>query len=69
MSPKNAFLFILSSVLACTAWYQIISLIQWNWQFQTWHWVSRLLLILFSLGAITKYLKEFKDDEKSNSNT
>lgn len=67
MSLKNVLLFVLSSVLATIAWYQIIAIIQWNWQFQTWHWACRLILIVFSIAAISKYAKEFKDEESDTN--
>ena len=40
---------LLAFVLSCTIWYGIISFIIWNLSIPEWHWVAKMLYIIFTL--------------------
>ena len=46
---KNKMKKLLAFVLSCTVWYGIISFIIWNLSIPEWHWVAKMLYIIFTL--------------------
>ena len=40
---------LLAFILSCTIWYGIISFIIWNLSIPEWHWVAKMLYIIFTL--------------------
>jgi len=47
-------------VLAKLIIYQALAFIQWNWDFDTWHWFARLILVLMYIGTFSNFVKEIK---------
>ena len=57
---RKWFIWVLSLVLANIIIYQALAFIQWNWNFNTWHWFARLILVLMYLGTFSNFVKEIK---------
>lgn len=58
---KKWFILVLSLIVANILTYQVLAFIQWDWNFDSWHWFARTVLILIGLGTIGDFIKKLKE--------
>lgn len=61
---RQWFILILSLAIANILIYQALAFIQWDWNFNSWHWLARTMLVLMYLGTLSNFTKSVKDIKK-----
>jgi hypothetical protein len=60
---RKWFIVAISILLANLISYQFLAFIQWNWEFSTWSWVARMVLVFTILGSFNFLVKQLKGEQ------